>query len=419
MAYSDDQGISNPKQGFFYGYIIVIAAFLIMVVTQGVHYAFGVFFKPISNELSWTRAITSGAFSLSWIIQGILGILVGGINDRFGPRMVLTVCALLFGLGYFLMSQIDAVWQIYLFYGVIIGIALGGTYIPPTSTVARWFTSRRSTMTGIILAGMGAGTFIMPPIINQLISVYDWRMTYIIMGGVVLVVMATAAQFMKRDPSKVGRLPYGEQGNIDRDSGTNDRGFSLKEAAMTGQFWQVFGILFCSSCCVFSILVHISPHATDIGISTAVATNFISTIGAASVIGKVAFGNIADRIGNRRIYIICFVLMVISLLWLMQIGEIWMLYMFAVVFGLAYGGCSVSMSPLVANLFGIRLHGLISGVVNNGFTIGATVGPLVVGYIFDVSGGYNGAFLFLAVVAITGLILTLFLKPTEIADGKI
>jgi len=419
MTYSDDQQTPSSKPGFFYGYIIVIASFTIMVASQGVHYAFGVFFKPMSTELGWTRAATSGAFSLSWIMQGLLGILVGGINDRYGPRMVITICALLFGLGYYLMSQIDAIWQLYLFYGVIIGIALGGTYIPLTSTVARWFTRRRSTMTGIILAGMGAGTFIMPPIINQLISAYDWRMTYIIMGGVVLVVMATAAQFMKRDPSKVGRLPYGEQGSLDQGSKTNDQGYSLRDAARTKQFWQFFGILFCSACCIFGILVHISPHATDIGISATIAANFISTIGAASVIGKVAFGNIADRIGNRRIYIICFIVMVISLLWLTQIKEIWMLYLFASVFGLTYGGCSVSMSPLAANLFGIRFHGFITGVVNNGFTIGATVGPLVVGYIFDITSGYTIGFIFLTAIAAIGLILALFIKPTGITSGRL
>ena len=127
-------------------------------------------------------------------------------------------------------------------------------------------------MTGIVLAGMGAGTFIMPPIINQLIAAYDWRMTYIIMGGVVLVVTVAAAQFMKRDPSKIGRQPYGEEGSRDRDSKTEDVGFSLREAAKTVQFWQVACIYLCAACCIFSILVHISPHATDIGISSTTAT---------------------------------------------------------------------------------------------------------------------------------------------------
>lgn len=390
-----------------------------MVVATGVNYAFGVFFKPILTEFGWTRAVISGAFSLSWIVQGLLGVLMGGINDRFGPRIVLTVCAILFGLGYLLTSQIDSIWQFYLFYGAIVGTAQGGIYIPLTSTVARWFTKRRNTMTGIILAGMGAGTLIMPPAINQWISLYDWRTSCIIVGGMIFIVVVLAAQFMKRDPSKIGLLPYGEKEKAAQDLKIHIQVFSTRDAVQTRQFWQTVGIFLCAACCVFAIMAHIAPHATDIGISATAAAILISAIGGASVIGKIAFGSIADRIGNRWIYVISFILALVSLLWLTLSRETWMFYLFAVVFGLAYGGFSVSMSPLMAALFGIRSHGLISGLANNGFTVGAAIGPIVAGFIFDITGGYTISFLVLAAVSIIGLILALFLTPTKAERGKI
>ncbi len=409
----------GAKSGFFYGYIVVIAAFFIMVVATGVHYAFGVFFKPILTEFNWSRAMISGAFSLTWIVQGLLGVLMGGINDRFGPRILLTVCGFLFILGYWLTSQLDSIWQLYLFYGVIVGAGLGGIYVPLTSTVARWFTQKRNMMTGITLAGMGVGTLIMPPVITQLISASDWRISSIIMGGIIFVVVVLAAQFLKRDPAKMGLLPFGAEKRPGQDSQIKTEGLSPGEAARTRQFWLASGMFLCAAFCVFAIMVHIAPYVTDIGISAATAATLISTIGGASIIGKVMFGNTADKIGNRWIYIICFTLMLASLLWLVIIRELWMFYLFAIVFGLAYGGCSVSMSPLIATLFGVRSHGMISGLANNGFTIGATIGPTLIGYIFDVTGGYTTAFLVSAGISIIGLILTIFLRLPRAEYSKI
>jgi len=107
--------------GIFYGYLVVAAAFFIMVAVWAAFYSFGVFFKPIRNEFGWTRAMTSGAFSLSAIIMGVLGIAMGGLNDKLGPRAVMSICGLLLGGGYILMSRVSTLWQLYLFYGVILG----------------------------------------------------------------------------------------------------------------------------------------------------------------------------------------------------------------------------------------------------------------------------------------------------------
>ena len=120
----------GTRPRFFYGYIVVIAALLIFVVSWAAYNSFGVLFNPLLEEFSWNRAVTSGAFSLSMFIYGVLGIVVGALNDRFGPRVVLTFCSILLGLGYLLMSQISALWQLYLFLGVLIGIGMSGVWVP-------------------------------------------------------------------------------------------------------------------------------------------------------------------------------------------------------------------------------------------------------------------------------------------------
>ncbi len=395
---------------------MVAAAFLIMVLMLGVLNTFGVFFKPMLTDLGWTRAVTSGAFSVSWIIQGLLAIAVGRLNDRLGPRIVISVCGCILGLGFLLMSQTSALWQLYLFYGVIIGTGMSGSFVPLTSTVARWFVKRRGVMTGIVVAGSGAGGLIAPPLANWLISIYDWRMSYIILGGIALVAVILVAQFLRRDPAQMGLTPYGEsKEETELNGGT--KAFSLREAASVRQFWLVVGTYICLGFAMFTIFVHIVPHATDLGFSAATAASILAAAGGAGVIGRLLLGGVADRIGNKRVFIIGFVLMAASLFWLITARETWMLYLLAAVFGFATGGCAVSSSPLVAELFGLRSHGLILGVINLGYCIGAAAGPFLAGYVFDVTGSYNVAFLVCAVASVLGLILSSVLKPTKTSQS--
>ena len=238
------QSPTRAKPRRFYGYIVVVAAFFIMVLMWGTLSTFGIFFKPMLTELGWTRAITSGAFAVSWIIQGLLSIAVGRVNDRLGPRIVITVCGSILGLGYLLMSQTNALWQLYLFYGVIIATGMSGSFVPIASTVARWFVKRRGTMTGIVVAGSGIGGLIAPPLANWLISIYDWRVSYIILGSIALVVVILFAQLLRRDPAQVGLMPYGGSKEEMELKGST-KAFSLKEAASVRQFWLVLSMYLC------------------------------------------------------------------------------------------------------------------------------------------------------------------------------
>jgi MFS family permease len=392
---------------------VVVASFFVNMFMLGTLASFGVFFKPMLTDLLLTRAETSSALSLSWIIQGLATIVVGRINDRLGPRIVITVCGTILGLGCLLMSQINTLWQLYLFYGVLIGIGMSGSYIPATSAVARWFVKRRSMMTGIVVAGNGIGILLGPLLATWLISLYEWRLSYIIIGGIALVAIVLLAQLLRRDPTQVGQMPYGE--NIGGEQGLKfaTNAFSFKEAVSTRQFWLLSSMTLCLGFSVHTILVHIVPHATDLDISAISAANILATVGGSSVIGRFLLGGAGDRIGNRQVFIIGFALMAATLLWLVSATELWTLFLFAAVFGFAFGSCVTPQSPLVAELFGLRSHGLILGLTSLGFCLGAAVGPFVAGYIFDVTTSYQVAFLICAAISIIGLILTVFLKPTK------
>ncbi len=392
---------------------MVAASFVIMVVIHGAYNTFGVFFKPVITDFGWTRAITSGAYSLSWISQALLAVVMGRLNDSLGPRLVMTICGSLLALGYLLMSQIDTVWQFYLYYGVIIGAGMGGSYVPMLSTVARWFGKRRTMMTGIVMAGMSTGILIGPPLVSRFISAYGWRVSYIIIGSIILIVVVLAAQFLKRDPNQVGQLPRGGNRAEEYELRLEAKGFSLKESMGTKQFWLISFMFFCYSFALFSIIVHIVPRATELGIPATVSPNILASMGGAAIIGMVVLGSVADRIGNRWAFIIGFILMSAALFWLIPAKELWMLLMFAGIFGLAEGSMGASEAPLVARQFGLKSLGVILGAIGMGFRLGAAVGPFVTGYIFDVMGSYQLALLLSATIAIVGLILATLLTPIK------
>jgi len=387
-----------------------------MLLMFGTFYSFGVFFKPLSAEFGWTRTATSGAYSLAAFLSGLLAIVMGRLTDRFGPRIVMTLGGFLLGLGYLLMSQVSAIWQLYLFYGVVVGVGMSGAFVPPLSTVARWFVKRRGIMTGFVVAGIGIGTLIIPPAATWLIESLSWSTAYIVIGAIALVLIILAAQFLRLDPRQMGLLPDGEKKEA---AGLNlhARGFSLREAMASWQLWVLFAILFCFGYCLHTIIAHIANYATDIEISATVAAGILAVIGGLSILGRIATGSITDRIGSKSPLIVNLILMSGALFWLVVTGELWMLYLFAVIFGFAYGGLAAMESPIVAELFGLSSHGVVMGVASFGFTAGGAVGPLVAGRIFDMLGSYQIAFLVCTVVGISGIILAWLLRPPVSKGG--
>ncbi len=403
----------TEKKPFFYGYVIVGLSSLVNVLLGGSLYTFSVFFEPLSGEFGWTRALTSGAFSLYMFLHGFLYILTGRLNDRYGPRIVLSGCGLFMGIGYMLMSLVSEVWHVYLFYGVVIAVGMSGGYVPITSTVTRWFESdsRRGLMIGISIAGTGLGTMIMPPIANWLISSYGWQTSYVIIGIMVLVLIMAAAQFMRRAPESA--VQTGADGKA-----ILKKGLTIGQAMRTRQFWLLSISYFGFGLFLQAIMVHIVVHALGLGISPAAAANIFIAIGGLSLLGRIGMGFICDRIGNKNVIIICFVLMSASFIWMLFAKELWSIILFAGVFGFAYGGLVSAQSPIIADLFGIRSHGVILGAIVSIITIGSAIGPVMAGAIFDSTSSYNWAFIFCLGFSLISLVLTLLLKPITSGGEK-
>ena len=398
---------------FFYSYVIVAACFSIQAIGVGTYISYGVFFNQLSSEFGWSRATISGASSAAFFLMGLLGIFVGRLNDRIGPRKVMTVTSSFFGLALLLMSRLDAVWQLYLFYGVIFGIGLSSIDVIALSTTARWFVKKRGVMTGIVKVGTGMGQLMIPLAASMLIKSYGWRTSYLIIGVAGFLLLVSITQLLRRDPSQMGLLLNYEKKMSMDNPGLIRVGLSLHEAVHTRQFWMICAVNLVIVFCLMIIMVHIVPYARDIEVSALRAASVLSTIGGVSMIGRFITGIVIDRIGSKRVIIVCFILLMVELLWLQMANDLWMLYLFAVFYGITHGGFFTAISPIVAEFFGISAHGVLFGIVAFSGTIGGAIGPFVAGYIFDITAGYSLAFWLATLVSTLGLMLIVLLKPIK------
>ena len=405
-----NQGPSSTSK-FLYGYVIAASCFVIQAVGIGTYFSYGVLFNPLISEFGWSRASIAGASSVAFLLMGFLGIGVGRINDRIGPRQLMTVTGIFFGLGYLLMSRLDAIWQLYLFFGIVFGIGLSSIDVIALTTIARWFVRRRGFMTGIVKVGTGAGQMTIPFLVTILIIRYGWRQACVMVGAAVLLILVSVAQLMRRDPSLMGLSPDGDAQGAADSSFSAAEGLSLREALRTGQFWTLCGAFLAIVFCLMIVMVHIVPFAHDIGVSPTGAAGVMSAIGGVSMAGRFICGLTIDRIGCKRVMRFCFILLIAALLWLLVAKALWMLFIFAAIYGLAHGGFFTTFSPVVAELFGIKSHGALFGIAMFSGTLGGAIGPFLAGYIFDITAGYAVAIWICTLVAGLGFVLISLLKP--------
>lgn len=394
--------------------IIVAACFIIQAVGVGTFVSYGVFFNSLADEFGWSRAAISGASSLAYLLSGVFGIAIGRLNDIYGPRNLVRIAAVFLGTGVMLMTQVTEIWQLYVFYGIIFGIGLSAVDVIALTTTARWFSHSRGFMTGLVKVGTGAGQFLVPFLASILIAAYGWRQAYLNIGAVVMVILFAVAQILKRDPGAGNSRETSAIRSMVQSPGIQDNNLSAKDAIRTVQLWIICGVNVLLVFSLLIIIVHIVPHAIDLGLSATQAAGVLSTIGAVSIIGRLTTGTAIDRVGSKPTMVVCLLILLSALLFLQVADSLWMLYLFACVYGVAHGGFFTAISPLTAEVFGIASHGAIFGIVVFFGTVGGAIGPIVAGQMFDISGSYIMAFWMITLISVVGLGLIIFLKPIVI-----
>ena len=401
------------KPRIFYGYSIVAASSIIQMMYLSCMFAFGVLFTEFESEFGWSRAAIAGASSLMMLMMGMLGIVLGRVNDLAGPRLLLTLTGMLYSAGFMLMYQMNSLWELYLFFGVMGGFGLAAHDVATLSTVNRWFIRDRGLMTGIVKSGAGLGQVLGPMATSYLVIFYGWRQACLVMGIIALVVMVLASQVMRRDPEEMDSTPLAEKNRSSIDAVQNIQSLSYSQAWKTRSFWILCLSKFSDFFCLMSVINHIVPHGIDLGLAPEVAVTVLSIIGGCSIIGRLVLGSAFDKIGVQKSLWVCFSMLFLSLLILLLSTNASLLFIFAPIYGISHGGFFAVASPSVAHYFGTRSHGILFGTVLFFGALGGTVGPVLTGWIFDLKQSYELAFMILMAFTFLGLLLTLGLKnPT-------
>ena len=402
------------KNRLHYAWVILLAACVLVVVSRADSASFGVFIDPLVAQFGWKRGDISFAYSLAYLVGLPAVVIMGWLGDRYGARMLMIGASLVISTGTVLLGTIKELWHFYVFYGLFVG-SLGNaafTVLLPV-IVTRWFNRRMGAALGIYWAAMGAGPMIFAPLFRWLIETHGWQRSFTLIGiaaGGILLVFST---LIRSGPSEKGVSAYGAEGSskeqrVSAASAVAPAG--LREVLSQRPVWLLMGIHHLGCVAHAIVLAHVVSMATVRGVSGVQAAGVLSTIAGVSIISRFAFSILTERVGGRAVLMMALIGQSTSVLILFLASEAWVFYLFAVVFGVFYGGEMVGFPIINRQLFGARAP--LSSIYSFemlGASTGMALGGWLGGALFDVSGAYTWAILASAVIGYLGLPLALSL----------
>ncbi|MFC2001025.1 MFS transporter [Chloroflexota bacterium] len=400
----------------YYGWFVVLAGFIATFTLGEASWSFGVFFKSLANEFGWSRAITSSGYTAFIVGYAISTAVTGKLADRYSPRPILFIAALVTGFGIIMCSRVQSIDQLRLVL-LIAGLGGGATMTVPSATVQRWFHGRQETglALAIVISGVGAGALFFAPLINYLILSYGWRNAYLIVGILFLVSMVIASLVIRQSPQEARAIPVAGETGVVKPVG--NKGWTTGRAMTSFPFLIV---TFCNFAAILAfqvVTVHLIPHATDVGVPATFAAAALGLMGGFSVPGRILSGYLSGKLGWQKIMTLAFLGMALSTLLLVYLRATWMLYCFVLFYGMCHGARATGQFGILGQFFGMRSLGTLIGImVSVGHFIGAFA-PYVAGFIFDTTGSYFVAFVGMMVLLLTASLAANMLKePSAIPE---
>ncbi|WGY68835.1 MFS transporter [Burkholderia cepacia] len=379
----------------FYGWYVVAAAFAVTFVGFGSAYSFSAFVESLQRDFAASRGQISLVFSLAGFLYFGFGIISGPLADRFGSRRLAIVGMLLTGAGLAAAGAAQSLLQVYVAYGLGVGLGVGCAYVPAVGAVQRWFVRRRGFASGLAVAGIGVGTLVMPPLASALIAHVGWRGAYFTLAVIAVVLGAGISLLIENDPRGRGLLPDGDAADeggrqpvAARASATAHAGATVREAVTSRPFASLYAACLVCSFGVFVPFVHLVPYALDHGVAPSTAVLLLGAIGVGSTAGRFFLGGLADRFGRRASLLAMFAGMAVALVAWAGAGTVATLAAFALVFGVFYGGWVAVLPAVVMDYFGGRNVSAIIGILYTSVAFGTLIGPAAAGFIYDAGGGY-------------------------------
>ena len=413
--------VASNAEGFHRGWSAVAAAALAMCVgyIPVIGFTFTVLFKAISSEFTnWDRSEISLAFSLSLIALSLVLPGTGRLVDRFGARKVILPGTILFGIGLMSFRLLTGhLWQFYLLF-VFLGVTGTATVtMPYYKVICAWFVEKRAIALGIATVGGGLGSALLPYVAYSLISKFGWRQAYFVMGlSVLAIAIPAVALLLKEKPAHVRpQLDEVPTAKSDSEAGASSAGVIWHSKT----FWLVGASFFLMSVTINGCLVHLVPLLTDRGAASKDAVFATSVFGAATLLGNLGAGYFLDRVTANSFAAGIFGLAAVGIFLLWQ-GAAGSLVLVAVLFmGFGMGTQSVVMPYVVSRYFGLGFFGEIFGFVLTIYTIGAILGPMMMGAVFDSAHSYSLALGGFVLAALLAAGLMKWLAPNDLYPAAV
>lgn len=403
-----------PRIRLFYGWWVVAAGFgLEGLIGALMFHAYGAYAVVLREEFGWSKTMLSAAFSMARAESGILGPLQGWLTDRFGPRVLIRVGMVVFGVGFILFSQLDGPVTFFAtFFMMAVGSSLGG-YLPIGVAVVAWFRRRRALALSISGMGMSVGG-LLTPLIALALSRVGWRWTAFASGVLILLVGLPLAQLVRHRPEAYGLAPDGVPVAVEAAAARSepDRHFTGRQAMGTSAFWYIAVGHGAALLVVSAVMVHMMIHVTEqLGYSLQQAGGVVALMTVTQATGQLSGGWLGDRLSKRRIAAACMLAHAVALVILAFATAFWMVCAFAIMHGLAWGMRGPLMAAIRADYFGSASFGMISGLSSMIVMLGMIGGPLVAGILADRTGSYVPGFVTLAALAALGSAAFIAARP--------
>src|SRR5215213_762228 len=396
----------------------IAAAGVAMQIALGAVYAWSVFRKPLSEHFDTSVSRVNLIFSLAILALGFAAYFGGRWMGRVGPRRVGMAAGVLYGAGIILASlSSSSILLLYLTYGVLAGIGIGLGYIVPVATLIKWFPDKRGVITGIAVAGFGAGAVLTAPVAKSLISSVGVFETFAILGVAYAILVIGAAFFIKNPPE--GYKPEGWEPDTTERADRSGRDFEFGEALRTWQWFALWTLLFLNVTAGIAVISEAAPMTEEIaGASATAAASLVSLIAIFNGVGRFAWASFSDVIGRRWVFLIMFAIQAVVFFLLPNASSYALFAALACVILFCYGGGFGTMPAFAADYFGSKNVGRIYGLMLTAWSAGGVVGPLLISKIRDSTGAYDTALYIIAGMMVASCVIPLIVRPPAAARDE-
>ena len=401
------RNIANERTGW----VMIFFAAIITGAGFGGMMSVTVFLEPLEHSFGWLRQETSFAYMVGNLAAGFGGILMGGWTDRTSARPVILTGVMVMGASFIALSMMRTRTEFYVIYGLILcGLGVSAFMVPLASTMGFWFDKNRGLAMSLMMGGQSLGGAFVPYLARYLIDTMSWQEAYLTMGlGCWLVLIPVC--FIVRDPPGLADLKA-----MTRLHGTDES--TVQPLIATRPLVAVLSLAAQGCCiCMALPLVHLVPLLSGIGYEPQRAAAVLSVLMIASMVGRLIFGKVLDRLGGTRTLFITSGLQTISTFWFTQVDTIGAQYILAVIFGLGFGGVFPAYTVIVSELVPVYQAGRSMGIVFFSAFIGMGLGGYFGGLFYDLTGDYQVSFGLAALAGVANMVVVALLD-LRLTRGK-